>query len=218
MNKSGAKRLPRNPTRGELAADGVVHAVGLIAGIVGATILIVIAAMKGSPFEITAVSVYGFGLIAMFGFSAAYNMLRKSKRRELLRRLDHAGIFVMIAGTYTPFTLLSLQGTWSVVMTALVWSVALSGVIVKLAWPRRLEGVSTGIYLLLGFIGLVAIKPFSVSLGVFTLALLGAGGALYVIGVVFHIWEKLRYQNAIWHGFVVAAASVHYGAILMTIA
>ena len=207
----------RVPSRGELVADGVVHAVGLALGVIGAVALIAIAALKHSHIEIIAVSIYAAGMILMFSCSALYNLARKSRYREFFQRLDHSGIFLMIAGTYTPFTTLMLNGTWAVALTALVWSVALVGIVIKLVWPRRLEGVTTGLYIALGWVGIVALEPLFMSLGIAVLVLLGIGGALYTLGVIFHLWERLPYQNAIWHGFVVAGAGTHYGAVLSSL-
>ena len=119
----------------------------------------------------------------------------------------------MIAGTYTPFTTL-WTGAWSAPLTAAIWAVAVVGMIVKLCQPRRIERISIILYLGLGWIGLVAVGPFLASLGRTTLVLLAAGGVLYTVGVVFHIWKNLPYQNAIWHGFVLAGAVVHYVAVL----
>jgi hemolysin III len=207
----------RIPSRRELVADGVVHIVGIAAGAIGSIVLIVIAAMKHSPLELIAVSIYAAGMVLMFSCSALYNLARKSRHRELFRRFDHSGIFLMIAGTYTPFTIIMLGGTWSVVMTALVWSFAGLGILIKLLWPKRLEGLTTGLYIALGWVGIVALEPITLTFGGVTLALLAVGGALYMIGVIFHLWERLPYQNAIWHSFVVAAAGTHYGAILTSI-
>lgn len=207
----------RVPSRGELVADGVVHVVGIAAGVIGAIILIALASLKHSYIEIIAVSIYAAGMILMFSCSALYNLARRSRYREFFRQLDHSGIFLMIAGTYTPFTTLMLKGTWAVALTALVWSVALIGIVIKLAWPRRLEGVTTGLYIALGWVGIIALEPLFMSLGIAVLVLLGIGGALYTIGVIFHLWERLPYQNAIWHGFVVAAAGTHYGAVLSSL-
>jgi hemolysin III len=208
----------RIPSRGELLADGVVHVIGVALGVIGAVVLITIAALKHSYVEIVAVSIYAAGMIAMFSLSALYNIARKSRYREIFQRFDHSGIFLMIAGTYTPFTMLMLKGNWAVALMAIVWSVALIGIAIKLLWPKRLEGVTTGLYMALGWVGIIAIEPIFMSLGVAALVLLGVGGALYTVGVVFHLWERLPYQNAIWHGFVVAAASTHYGAVLSSIA
>jgi hemolysin III len=206
----------RIPSRRELVADGVVHVVGVALGVIGSAILIVLAALKHSYVEVIAVSIYAAGMIAMFSLSALYNMARKSRYREYFQRLDHSGIFLMIAGTYTAFTMLMLKGE-AVYLTIVVWSVALIGVVIKLLWPKRLEGVTTGLYIALGWVGIVAIEPILTSLGVAALVLLAIGGALYTIGVIFHLWDRLPYQNAIWHGFVVAAAGAHYGAVLTSL-
>lgn len=207
----------RVPSRGELVADGIIHVIGVALGVIGSVILIVLAALKHSYIEIVAVSIYAAGMILMFSCSALYNMARKSRYREYFQRLDHSGIFLMIAGTYTAFTILMLKGDWAVYLTAIVWSVALMGVVIKLLWPKRLEGVTTGLYIALGWVGIVAIEPIFASLGVAALVLLGIGGALYTIGVFFHLWERLPYQNAIWHGFVVAGAGTHYGAVFVSL-
>lgn len=204
----------RIPSRRELVADGIVHVVGVALGVIGAAILIALAAIRHTQIEIIAVSIYAAGMVLMFSCSALYNIARKSRYREYFRRLDHSGIFLMIAGTYTPFTMLMLKSDWAMILLALVWSVALVGIAIKLLWPKRLEGVTTGLYIALGWVGIVALEPLFMSLGVAALVLLGVGGALYTIGVIFHLWERLPYQNAIWHGFVVAAAGSHYGAVL----
>jgi hemolysin III len=209
--------ISRNQTRAELAADGAVHAVGLIGAVAGAVALIGFAIYRGSAPAIAAVSIYAATLVLMLLCSALYNIARKSRRRELFRRLDHAGIFAMIAGTYTPFTTLFLEGAWSIAMTASVWLVAGLGIALKLWRPDRLERFSTAMYLAMGWIGIVAFKPLQNTMELPVLVLIAAGGALYTIGVLFHHWERLPFQNAIWHGFVVSAAGVHYGAIFYSI-
>jgi hemolysin III len=194
-----------------------IHAIGIAAGMVGSIILIAIAVLKHSYVEIIAVSIYAAGMVLMFSCSALYNIARKHRYREYFQRLDHSGIFLMIAGTYTAFTILMLKGGWALWLTALVWSVALVGIAIKLLWPKRLVGVTTGLYIALGWVGIIALEPIFTSLGVAALILLGAGGALYTVGVVFHLWERLPYQNAIWHGFVVAGAGTHYGAVITSL-
>ncbi len=149
----------RLPSRRELIADGVVHVVGIALGVIGAAVLIVIAAMKHSYVEVVAVSIYAAGMIAMFSLSALYNIARKSRYREYFQRLDHSGIFLMIAGTYTAFTMLMLKGDWAIYLMAIVWSVASLGILIKLLWPKRLQGVTTGLYIALGWVGIIAIEP-----------------------------------------------------------
>jgi hemolysin III len=198
----------------ELAVDRLVHGLGLSLGLPAALAIVVVAAAEGGWSEIVPASLYAAGLLAMLLCSAAYNVLQANRRRDWLRRLDHAAIFAMIAGTYTPFTL-RLERGWASGLTAGIWAVAAVGMAAKLWGPRRgIAALSTGLYLALGWIGLVALGPFMASLAAPTLVLLAAGGVLYTAGVAFHHWSRLPYQNAIWHGFVLAAAGVHYLAVL----
>ncbi len=198
----------------ELAADRAIHLLGIALGITSAMAIVVIAAAMRRLGDLPPILIYAAGLLAMLGCSAAYNMFRTSRWRDWLRRFDHAAIFAMIAGTYTPFTLLGLKGTWSIALTAVIWAVAAIGIAIKLLKPHRIETISIGLYLALGWIGVVAAGPFMAALDPVTLSLLAAGGILYSSGVVFHLWHRLPYQNAIWHGFVLAAASVHYAAVV----
>jgi hemolysin III len=201
-------------TRGELVADGMIHVIGITAGLAGAGILVIAAATRGSPLELAALATYAGGLLAMLGCSAAYQILRSSRRRELLRCFDHSAIFLMIAGTYTPFTLLRLRPSWDFVLTGVIWSVAAAGITLRLLCPRLFDRISIAFYLALGWAGLAAVAPLVPFLQTSTLVLLGIGGLLYTAGVAFHLWERLPFQNAIWHAFVLVAAGVHYAAVL----
>jgi hemolysin III len=216
MRMSTATSVPvlRDLSRHELAADCIIHILGIAGGSVGGATLVALIAARGDWLELGALLIYAVGIVAMFGCSAAYNLARTSRWRAALQRCDHAAIFVMIAGTYTPFTLLRLDGAWSWGLTTAVWSIAGIGVLIKLCRGCDLRYASAAPYLLLGWIGIIAIDPLFRSLGWETLALIGLGGALYMIGVGFHIWHRLPFQNAIWHAFVLAAASVHYAAVV----
>lgn len=198
----------------ELAADRAIHLLGIVLGVTGAVAIVIIAAAMRRLDDLPPILIYAAGLLAMLGCSAAYNMFRTSRWRDWLRRFDHAAIFAMIAGTYTPFTLLGLKGAWSIALTAVIWAVAAIGIAIKLLKPQRIEAFSIGLYLALGWIGVVAAGPFMAAFDPVTLSLLAAGGILYSSGVVFHLWHRLPYQNAIWHGFVLAAAAVHYAAVV----
>ena len=213
---STARRVlaPRDLSRHELAADCIIHILGIAGGSVGGATLVALIAARGDWLELGALLIYAVGIVAMFGCSAAYNLARTSRWRAAFQRCDHAAIFVMIAGTYTPFTLLRLDGAWSWGLTTAVWSIAGVGVLIKLCRSCDLRYASAAPYLLLGWIGIIAIDPLFRSLGWETLALIGLGGALYMIGVGFHVWHRLPFQNAIWHAFVLAAASVHYAAVV----
>lgn len=199
----------------EILADGIVHLVGIVGAVAGVGALLGIALLRGEPAEFTAVAIYGGTLLAMFGCSAAYNLVPTERRRELLRRFDHAAIFALIAGTYTPFTVLHLDGWWGAGLTAAIWSAAAVGITLRLWWPSRCEPCFIALYMGLGWIGVVAIGPLVSSLGFATVALIVIGGLLYSTGVIFHAWERLPFQRAVWHGFVVAAAGVHYAAVLL---
>ena len=213
-----AKAVRTRLERWEMRVDGAIHGVAIVAGLIGAIILLLVATDRGGAEDVTAVAIYSVGLLAMFGCSAAYNLGRFSRHVDWLRGLDQSAIFLMIAGTYTPFTLLDLEGLWSWSFTSVVWSLAIVGVLLRLLHARLFAKFSIGLYLALGWCGLVAIFPLYYQLHVATLILLIIGGALYTIGIVFHLWERLPFQTAIWHLFVVAAAAVHFAAVTVSVA
>lgn len=209
---------PRPLSRSEQRIDLWVNGLAIVAGLVGIVFLMAVAAPQENLPLTLSLLVYSLGLMAMLLCSAFYNGGSHPPRRDLLRRLDHAAIFVMIAGSYTPFLLVKLKGAWSYWLLIYVWAVAGLGVAFKLIWPYRFERLSVLLYLFLGWTVLVVIKPLFAAVSVTTIALLAAGGVLYSVGVMFHLWERLPYQQPIWHCFVVAGAACHYAAIFGEIA
>lgn len=201
-------------TRGERLADGIIHALGVPASLAALIVLVTIAVESGHSTVSFSLIVYGAGLVATFGCSAAYNMVAWPPWKTALQRLDHCAIFLMIAGTYTPFAVLELGGAWGYSLLAAVWGIAAAGICLRLFAPQRLRRISIGLYLAQGWVVVVAADPLLQAMSGRVLALLAAGGVLYTVGVVFHVWERLPYQNAIWHVFVLAAAGCHYAAIL----
>jgi hemolysin III len=197
-----------------LAADTAVHVLGLFLGMLGAAAMLMIAARSSAPAQLAAIAVYVGGMMAMLAGSAAYNIWQSFPRRELLRKLDHAAIFLMIAGTYTPITVLRVADPWGTALTIIVWTAAAAGIAVKLWQPRRVESISVVLYLALGWIGLIVLPALLESMETTTLLLLLAGGVIYSAGVIFHVRDHRRYHRALWHGCVLAAATVHYVAIL----
>ena len=184
----------------------------------GSLTLVLVFATSHGAVGLIPITAYAVCLVAMLGCSAAYHLAAPSPRRAVLRRIDQAMIFLMIAGTYTPFTADRLAGNWSTLFTAGIWTLAMAGAAAKLALPQRIEGVSIALYLALGWIWLIAVKPIFAALDLQTLVLLGAGGALYTVGTIFHLWRRLPFQNAVWHGFVVWAACCHYAAVFHGVA
>ncbi|MBL9096439.1 MAG: hemolysin III family protein [Alphaproteobacteria bacterium] len=201
-------------SQGEMWADISAHAVGITSGLVGTLVLMFTAGASGSFLLILGASLYAVGLLSMLGFSAAYNLWPPSPVKEMLRRFDHAAIFVMIAGTLTPFVMNRVGGAWGFGLLAFAWCVAVAGVAMKLVFPRRWERMTIALYIGLGLSILVVAGPLTEVISPTSAWLLFAGGATYILGVVFHLWERLPYQNAIWHWMVLTAAVLHYTAVL----
>jgi len=208
----------RAQTRREKWVDLVIHAIGVPAGIAGAVVLIAITALGGSALAVVSVVLYGIGLIGMLTGSAVYNIVEHPMRKDIMRRVDHAGIFVMIAGTYTPFTLIGVGGWLGGLYCAAMWLAAAAGMVLKLGWPRRFERLGIGLYLVMGWSVLAVVPVLAERLGATVLWLLLTGGILYTAGVGFHLARRLPFHNPIWHAFVLLAASTHYVAVLESVA
>ena len=204
----------------ELAADRAIHVVAIVVGAAAAFAIIARTAASANALTFCSVAVYALALLAMLGASAAHNCGQARAGNELRRRLDHAAIFLMIAGTYTPFTLGItpftlgiLSGRLAIALTAAIWIVALGGALMKLRYPRRFERLSIVLYLVLGWQGLFLVPSLLAALAGAAALLIVIGGVLYSAGAAFHIWTRLPFHSAIWHGFVVLAAGCHYAAI-----
>src|SRR5512147_18563 len=215
INKAKGSVVFPNYSARERLADGCIHAIGIAASLIALTVLLVIGVKSQMTLWVVSLAIYGLALVAMFSCSAGYNLImHPPKLKEVFRRLDHAAIFLMIAGTYTPFVLIKMNNAWGLGLLAVVWTIAAIGILIKLITPRFLEGVSVGLYLVQGWAIVAAWHPLVTAVPAWVAILLGVGGLLYTVGVVFHLWERLPYQNAIWHGFVLSAASCHYVAVL----
>ena len=207
-----------NYDRAELIADGIVHGIGVLGGLVAATVLVVLAAVYADATDIVGVSIYVAGLLSMLVLSATYNLWPVSPAKWLLRRFDHSAIYLLIAATYTPFILEVRDSAFALVLLVGVWCAAVLGIVLKLFRPGRFDRVSVGIYLVMGWSGVMLYGPVVKALPALALGFILAGGLLYSFGVIFHAWRRLRFQNAIWHGFVLIAASCHYSAVLTCLA
>lgn len=200
--------------RAELIADGVVHVLGVVLGLIAVTALITLTGVFASASQIVLVSVYAAGLLAMLGLSAAYNLWPVSPRKWLLRRFDHSAIYILIAATYTPFIAQIKDQMFAIALLSGVWGVAIVGIVLKLFLPGRFDKLSVGLYLGLGWSGVIAYESVSAAVPNLTMWFIALGGVLYTLGVIFHAWRALRFQNAIWHAFVLMGAACHYTAVL----
>ena len=201
-------------TKRERLVDGCIHVISVAASAVAFVALLIIGVRAQATLWGVSLAIYGVALVATFSFSAGYHLIVRPKLKALFRRLDHAAIFIMIAGTYTPFVLIKMNNEWGHILLAIVWSMAAIGVAIKLFAPRYLEGISTPLYLVQGWAVILAWEPLVQAVPGNVATLLVIGGVLYTIGALFHLWNRLPFQNAIWHGFVLAAASIHYAAVL----
>jgi hemolysin III len=213
----GAARQAWNYTKAEMVADGIIHILGLVFALGGGIALVLLASRSASWPTIAGVAVYAMSLLVALGFSAAYNMWPVTRVKWLLRRCDQAAIFVLIGGTYTAFLAWENNDPLSLIVLAVVWTGATLGLLLKLVMPGRFERASIVAYLTLGWVGLILLPRAIQVLPLTSTCLIALGGVLYSVGVIFHLRERLRFQNAIWHAFVLVAATCHYGAVLVSI-
>ena len=207
-------REQRPFTNAEKVVDGVVHILGLVVAIAAGSILLAFAIIETAPEAAPALAVYVGSLIAVLGVSMAYNMWPSSPIKMWLARFDQAAIFLFIAGTYTPFLAFLGGTTAGLLMTTFVWGASLIGVALKLIVPQRFGRLAIGLYLAIGWSGVFVFQSLAQSLPGSTMLLLLAGGITYSLGIIFHLWEKLKFQNAVWHVFVVVGASFHLWAVI----
>ena len=205
--------MDRTYTSSERITDGIIHVVGVSSSLIAVTAMLVIAIVSLPALSFVSLFIYGVGMVAMFSFSAAYHLIRVPRWKDRLRRLDQAAIFLKIAGTYTPFALIKLGGVSGFALLSSVWTIALLGAAAKLMLSTRWDGLAVVLYLILGWAGLVVWQSLVASISLTTLLLLGIGGVIYSIGVIFHLWQSLPHQNSIWHLFVLVGTGFHFGAV-----
>jgi hemolysin III len=198
----------------ELVADGIVHGVGIVAGIAVGALVLALAILKTAPSEAPAFAIYLVSLVAVLSVSMAYNLWPISPIKSVLARFDQAAIFLFIAGTYTPFLAIMGGSATAVVMMVLVWAASIIGIALKLIVPERFGRLAILLYLGIGWSGILVFQQLAATLPPVAICLLIAGGLVYSLGIVFHLWEKLKFQTALWHGSVVIAAMLHLAAIV----
>ncbi|HUW54426.1 MAG TPA: hemolysin III family protein [Rhodanobacter sp.] len=215
MPMSSASTMVREQTRGEEVANSLSHGLGLLLAIAGLPVLIVRADHTGSVYALVGAAIFGGSAILLYLASTLYHAIPHQRIKAILRALDHAAIYLLIAGTYTPITLGVLRGGWGWTLFGLIWSLALAGMLFKAMGGLRFPRLSTVLYLAMGWVGVIAIRPLWLHMGVGGLVWLAAGGLAYTLGVVFFVLdEKVRYSHFIWHLFVLAGTTCHFFAVL----
>ena len=199
---------------GEEIAHGLTHGIGIVLAIAGLCVLVTFSALYGTAVHVVASSIFGASMIVLYTASTLYHSLPMPETKRIMRVVDHASIYLLIAGTYTPFTLVTLEGAWGWSLFGVVWGLAIAGIIFKLFFTGRFDRLSVAIYVAMGWCGLVAIKPMMAALPTLGLWLLVAGGLAYTGGVIFYLLERMRYHHAIWHLFVMAGTTLHYFVVL----
>jgi len=200
---------------GEEIASSITHGVGIILAIAGLGVLTAFASVYGNVWHIVSVSIFGAMMILLYTASTLYHSARSPRARAVLQIFDHCAIFLMIAGTYTPFTLVSLHGPWGWSLFGVIWGLALFGIVFELASYRRYRVISLGLYLGMGWALIAAVKPMLAGVAPGGLILLLAGGLSYTLGTGFYVLRQIRYHHAIWHLFVLAGSIFHFFAILL---
>jgi len=201
----------------EEIANAITHGIGLLLSIAGFVMLLVLAALRGTAWHIVACSIYGATLICLYAASTLYHAVISPRVKRALRIFDHSAIYLLIAGTYTPFLLVSLRGPWGWSLFGVIWGLALVGVLFKFWFVERFAILSTAVYIAMGWLVVIAAKPVITHLPLTAIIWLLAGGLAYTGGVIFFAAKRIPYSHAIWHLFVLAGSICHYFAVLSTV-
>ena len=203
---------PRYAAREELASS-LIHGIGIVLSIAGLAALAVVAHRSGSLWNLVSVCIYGASLILLYSASTLYHAIPHPNAKRVLRMLDHISIFLLIAGTYTPFTLIALRGAWGWTLFGIVWTLAVIGIVLELRQIRQ-RGWLVALYVGMGWVAVAAIGPLLASLSSAGLLLMLGGGVSYTLGVPFYLWHRLPYNHAIWHVFVLGGSVLHFFAVM----
>ncbi len=198
---------------GEELANRLTHGLGAVCSVAGLALMVVFSVRHGDAWQVVSTAIFGATLVLLYTTSTLYHSFRDQQRKVLLRKFDHAAIFLLIAGTYTPFVLVTLRGPWGWSLFGVVWGLAIAGVALKFWFAGRFRVVSTLIYLTMGWLVMIALKPLMAALPAGGLRLLVVGGLCYTGGAVFYLWRRLPYNHAIWHLFVLGGSACHWAAV-----
>lgn len=200
---------------GEELAHAITHGIGAILSIAGLTLLVAFSALRGDAWHVVSSAIFGTTLVLLYSASTLYHSFPQPKVKRIFRIMDHSAIYLLIAGTYTPFLLVSLRGAWGWTLFGVVWGAAIAGVWFKVFHTGRFPKLSTTLYIVMGWVALVAIKPMMENIPLGGLILILAGGLTYTVGVVFYFMHRMIYHHAVWHLFVLGGSILHFFAVLL---
>lgn len=201
--------------RNQEIANSVTHGLGIALSVAGLIVLVVLASLHATVWHIVSFSIFGASLVLLYTASTLYHSFRSPRVKQVLHIIDHSSIYLLIAGSYTPFVLVTLRGAWGWSLFGVVWGIALAGIVLKTFFTGRYKMASTILYLLMGWMIVVAIKPLAHAVPVGGIVWLAAGGLAYTIGAVIYMWKTIPYHHAIWHLFVLAGSICHYFSVLL---
>jgi hemolysin III len=218
MTKEKRKEVGyRTLTVREEIVNSITHGIGVLLSIAALVLLVVFAAIKGNVWHVVSFSIFGSSLVLLYLASTLYHSFTAEKLKNLFARFDHAAIFLLIAGTYTPFLLTALRGALGWTLFGIIWAVAIAGVVIRSIYLTRFRKLMVGLYLSMGWLFVVAIGPMMKHLPGISILFLFLGGAMYSIGVIFYAWRNLKYGHGIWHLFVLAGSIMHFFSVLYSL-
>jgi hemolysin III len=216
-SKNEGKAAFRRLTVGEEIFNSITHGIGTILSVAALVILIIFAVNKGNFWHVVSFSIYGSSLVLLYLMSTLYHSFTKEKLKNLFARFDHAAIFLLIAGTYTPFLLTSMRGVFGWILFGIIWGVAIAGVVIRSIYLNKFKKLMVALYLVMGWMFVFAAKSMFKSLPLSSIIFLLLGGVSYSVGVIFYMNEKMKYSHGIWHIFVLAGSAFHFFAVLNTL-
>jgi len=215
---SGQQLLVNRYTLKEEIFNSVTHGIGALLSIAALVILVAYASIKGDPWRIVSFSIYGFTLFFLYVSSTLYHSVFHEKTKRIFRVFDHISIYLLIAGSYTPITLISLRGTWGWILFSVVWALAITGIIIKIVSFEKMRMVSLIMYITMGWLVVIAIKPMLTMIPMGFFPWLVASGLCYSIGVIFYLWKKIPFNHGIWHLFVLGGSATYFFGLLFYLA
>ncbi len=216
MNSSSTKTY-RNLTSGEEIVNSITHGIGALLSVAALVVLVILSINHGDTMHLVSFSIYGSTLILLYLSSTLYHSFSSPRIKNLFARFDHVSIFLLIAGTYTPILLTSIRGVWGWTLFGIIWGLAIVGAVIRSIYLHRFRKLMVAVYLLMGWMFVIAGKQVFLSLPTNSLIFLVLGGIAYSVGVIFYMWRKLPYSHGIWHLFVLAGSVLHFFAIYFSI-